>query len=104
LPAGNRLQVSTDGGTEPAWSADGKWLFYRGASYMMRASIATTPAFGVLRRDSLFKDIYVTRDITNYDVFPSGNELLMIRSSAVKTQIGLIENWPELLRQRAVVH
>jgi hypothetical protein len=42
-------------------------------------------------------------NITNYDVFPGDKELLMIRASPVHLQVAVIQNWPELPRQRAVV-
>ncbi len=102
LPFGRRIQVSTTGGTEPVWSRDGKSLFYRGAGYFMRAAIATTPAPRVARRDSLFKDVYVGRDVANYDIFPNGRELLVIRSTDARIQIGVVQNWPALLRQRTI--
>lgn len=106
LLAGNRIQVSTTGGTEPVWSPDGRSLFYRGTGtgYVMRVTLATHPALRVTQRESLFKDVYELRDAQNYDVFPEGKELLMIRASPIHTHLMVVQNWPELLRQRSGVH
>jgi dipeptidyl aminopeptidase/acylaminoacyl peptidase len=106
LPKGTRIQVSHSGGIEPVWSPDGRSLFYRGGGYIQRASIAASPTLSVTRRDTLFRDVYEQghNSPANYDVFPTGKELLMIRSATGKAQIGVLQNWPELLRQRAVVH
>ena len=38
--------------------------------------------FGRLRVEPLFEDIYERHDVTNYDVLPSGEELVMIRARA----------------------
>ena len=79
---GSKVQVSQNGGTEPAWSRDGKELFYRsigGAEPMMvSASIvagrvqARTELFGVGRYE------FATPH-RNYDVFPDGRSFVMVR-------------------------
>jgi hypothetical protein len=48
--------------------------------------------------------VYERNDVTNYDVFPGSKELLMIRASPVRLQLAVIQNWPELLSQRGVIH
>ena len=99
-PAG-RLQVSVASGWQPVWSADGRQLYYRTQGYMMRATIARGSEMTVTRRDTLFKDDFVQHNMTNYDVFPGGKELLMIRAHPNPVHAGIVLNWPELLRQRA---
>jgi serine/threonine-protein kinase len=104
LGPARRLQVSTSGGGQAVWSADDRQLYYRAPEYMMRATIAGGSAPSVIRRDTLFKDVFVQHNIQNYDVFPGGNELLMIRNtSAASWRAGVLLNWPELVRQRAAV-
>jgi len=39
LAGGETVQVSTKGGTRPAWSRDGAWLYYSQAATIMRVSI-----------------------------------------------------------------
>lgn len=75
-----RVQVSRGGGSQPVWSPDGRRLFYRGPDRMMRATVRRAPRLTVERVEPLFADIYERHDVTNYDVFPGGEELVMIRA------------------------
>lgn len=75
-----RVQVSSGGGTQPVWSPDGHQLFYRGPDRMMRATVRQAGRLTVERVEPLFADIYERHDVTNYDVLPSGEELVMIRA------------------------
>jgi serine/threonine-protein kinase len=100
---GGRVQVSADGGGEPAWGGDGKELYYRGANHVMRANLSTGAALGVRRLDTLFSDTFEHRDVTNFDVFPDGKKLLMIQGTRNVPHVGIIFNFPELLRRRAAV-
>ena len=75
-----RVQVSRGGGTQPVWSPDGRRLFYRSPDRMMRATVGRGRRLTVERVEPLFADVYERHDVTNYDVFPSGEELVMVRS------------------------
>ena len=76
-----RVQVSGGGGgTQPVWSPDGRYLFYRGPELMMRATLWHDERLTVTRVEPLFADIYERHDVTNYDVLPGSEELVMIRS------------------------
>ena len=77
-----RVQVSRGGGTQPVWSPDGRRLFYRSPDRMMRATLGGPGRLTVDRVEPLFEDIYERHDVTNYDVLPSGEELVMVRSRA----------------------
>ena len=77
-----RVQVSRGGGTQPVWSPDGRHLFYRSHDRMMRATVRRSGRLTVERVEALFADIYERHDVTNYDVLPGGEELVMIRSLA----------------------
>jgi hypothetical protein len=35
--------------------------------------------------------------MTDYDVFPAGKELLMIRGNLASVHLGIVLNWPALL-------
>ncbi len=45
LALDSKHPVSTEGGTEPMWSADGKELFYRVENQMMTVRVTTEPTF-----------------------------------------------------------
>jgi eukaryotic-like serine/threonine-protein kinase len=109
-----RVRVSVDGGTEPAWSWDGKTLFYRTGrnriglqattpigGRLMAATMAERPELAVTRRDSLFADIYVRgRNHAAYDVFPDGRFVMLRPSTARGTGRGtmfVVVNWPQLI-------
>ena len=77
-----RVQVSRGGGTQPVWSPDGRHLFYRSPDRMMRATVRRGERPSVERVEALFADIYERHDVTNYDVLPGGEELVMIRATS----------------------
>jgi serine/threonine-protein kinase len=94
--------VSQGGGTEPAWSPDGRELFYRTGDWMMTVPIVTSPRFSAGRRDSLFTGSYVPNPThTNYDVHPDGNRFVMVRSSESERRVVVALNWLGLLREPA---
>jgi serine/threonine-protein kinase len=107
---GPRVQVSTNGGSEPAWSRDGTQVYYRsgragGDGWMMSASIGERPELAVTRRDSLFVDTYIRNTThTNYDVFPDGRLLMLRAVGPTATQrdpLFVVLNWPQLIEKAA---
>ncbi len=101
MAGGGRYQVSENGGVEPVWSTDGRTLFYRAPGRLMSASISTTPQFAVLRRDTLFADVYLRGvEHTNYDVVASGSEFLMVRRGPDQQRNVIAFGWLDELRER----
>ena len=94
-----RIQVSTSVGVDPMWSADGRFLYYRSTEHMMRATISRENGLSVIRRDTLFRDVYEHREVADYDVFPGGNEFLMVRQNADRLRMGVLLNWREAMRR-----
>ena len=99
--------MSVDGGREAVWAPSGRELFYRGAGMFMSARLADGARLEIARRDSLFRDIYLT-GWTNYDVFPDGKEFVMLRNAnaaqaAQQRAIPLIVvvNWTALSKTQA---
>ena len=102
---GGKWQVSTDGGTEPMWSRDGRELFYRNGDKMMAVAISTEPELAPGRPTLLFEGRYQSgvsagNPATNYDVAPDGR-FVMIRAdeSSGPTQINVVLNWFEELKR-----
>jgi Tol biopolymer transport system component len=98
--SGPRVAVSTDGGTEPVWSPDGRTLYFRGLTDVMAATVAEHPSLVVGTPRALFEDTYF-RSVAHsaYDVFPSGRELLMLNGwSRAQTRAYVLVNWPEAMR------
>ena len=55
---GGKRQISTDGGTEPLWSAAGDELFYRNDERMMVVTVETEPSFAASPARVLFEGRY----------------------------------------------
>jgi hypothetical protein len=77
---GGKWQVSTEGGTEPAWNPNGRELFYRNGDKMMAADVVTKPSFSVGKPRVLFKGPYLPTPgtVPAYDVSPDGQRFLML--------------------------
>lgn len=96
---GEKIAISTDGGSYPVWSADGRELFYRRGEDMMAVEVSTKKSFAVSRGRLLFtgKDLGFRGE---FDVSPDGQRFLMIHREpgCLPTQIDLILNWSNELK------
>jgi len=99
--SGAKHQISTDGGTEPVWSPDGRELFFRNGDKMMVVNINPDPEFNVSKPNLLFRGWYSTdRIAANYDISPDGQRFLMIKGEqTAATQIKVVLNWAEELKR-----
>jgi serine/threonine-protein kinase len=73
---GGRWQVSTEGGSAPNWSRDGKELFFESSGRLMAVGVETQPAF----RAGLPKPLFEATSLGAYDVAPDGDRFVMVRS------------------------
>jgi serine/threonine protein kinase/WD40 repeat protein len=98
---GGKFLISTEGGTTPRWSSDGRELFYRNGDKMMAVDVQTSPAFRAGTPKMLFLGNYGN----SYDVAPDGKRFLMIKppagAQAPTDQVTVVLNWFEELRRRA---
>ncbi len=103
---GGKWQISNDGGTEPVWNPNDREIFYRSGDKMMAVDIAAQPGFSVGKPHLLFTGPYAPTPITfpNYDVSRDGQRFLMLKpvdqTEAPATQINVIANWFEELKQK----
>ena len=105
---GGKWMISTDGGTEPVWSRDGRELFYRAGDTLMAVTIATQPAFVAGLPRLLFEGAFEPSGTgtSGYDVSLDGRRFLMIQATAPEppaTQVKIVINWFEELTQRMPV-
>ncbi len=104
---GGKTQISAEGGTEPMWNRNGRELFYRNGDKMMAADVQTRPGFSARKPRVIFEKPYRLSPVTipNYDVSADGQRFLMVKPSqsaeASPTQINIVLNWFEELKQRA---
>ena len=110
---GGRWLISTNGGSDPVWSPDGRELFYLQDDRLMSVTIGVTPAAagsgagprltaGTPRR--LFEGRYERSAIgRNYDLAPDGQRFIMVVSDerAAPPQIHVVLNWFSELVGRA---
>ena len=96
-----KVMISTEGGWQPAWSRDGKELFYRWGDKMIAATFETEPDFRVTHFEELFEGRYLCHIVyRNYDVAPDGR-FLMIQEPQEPTPLGIniVTNWFEELKR-----
>jgi hypothetical protein len=105
---GNRQQISTNGGTLPIWSKDGRELFF--SSLDGRQILVAPVRFGTTlvagRPDVLFEGTYSTTNYGHrpYDLFPDGR-FVMIKLGAAPSDssapnLVIVQNWTEELKRR----
>jgi len=103
---GRKLQISTDGGTEPVWNPNGRELFYRSGNKMMVADVVNQTNFTVSKPRMLFEGRSLPTPATspNYDVSPDGQRFLMLKRAGQDdqgpTQINIVLNWFDELKRR----
>jgi len=102
---GGKWQISTDGGMDVRWTANGRELTYRNGNKMMATDIATQPAFSAGKPRMLFEGPYVPSSqlASFYDVSGDGQRFLMLKpteQAQATTQIVVVQNWFEELKQK----
>ncbi len=105
---GNKVQISQNGGTEPAWSRDGRELFYRSGGgaepFLTAAAVEAGPSLRVRSRTPLFgvASYEFATPHRNYDVFPDGRSFAMVRQGrpGQQAEIVYLQNVLELMRRR----
>jgi serine/threonine-protein kinase len=102
LSAGVPTQVSAGGGTEPAWSVDGRELYYRGGTHVMAVSVGSGEELELGRPAELFEDRFARTSlrIPNYAVAPDGRFLMVEQVEEPESpRINVVLNWYEELRR-----
>jgi serine/threonine-protein kinase len=101
---GGKIAISTDGGSEPRWSRNGRELFYRQDDKMM--AVTTTPGSSLTASSphQLFEGRYQIGDTGSggYDVASDGR-FLMIQATVPQqpaTEFNIVLNWFDEVRAR----
>jgi Tol biopolymer transport system component/tRNA A-37 threonylcarbamoyl transferase component Bud32 len=108
--ASGKWQISTAGGAQPAWRADGKEIFFVAPDGMMMAvPVESGPDFF---RPGEPKQLFqthmqfdptldFTRVVRQYDVTPDGQRFLLNQhvGDATDAPITVVVNWPKLLEK-----
>jgi hypothetical protein len=110
---GAKVQISSEGGTDPVWKRNGGELFYRNGDSMMAVGVGTASGFKAGRPQELWKGHYSHSmsdscgppgtTSSNYDVTPDGQRFLMIRDDdqdrAVSKEIVVVLDGAEELNR-----
>lgn len=94
---GPKIQVSSDGGTDPVWKRTGGELYFRNGDKMVAVAVSTTPTFTAGHPRTLWEGRYSHGMSTscgppgatssNYDVTGDGQRFLMIKDEAPSTAV-----------------
>jgi serine/threonine-protein kinase len=104
---GAKIQVSSEGGTDPVWRRTGGELYYRDGDKMMGVAVSTAPAFRAGPPQVLWQGHYSHgmsascgvpgATSSNYDVTADGGHFLMIKDEApdkaLSRQIVVVLGW-----------
>jgi serine/threonine-protein kinase len=98
-----RWQISTSGGTRPAWARNGRELFYLDTVNAMTAvPVQATSTFNAGTPKKLFdgRDFAATAAVRDYDVSLDGQRFLMIKDPTSTPSMVVVVNWSEELKAR----
>jgi Tol biopolymer transport system component len=98
--SGPKVRVSTDGGSGPRWSKDGRELFYIAGAKVMSVEVQMTPQF----RAGIPREMFtLTRLASLWDVSPDGKRFLVeqeVPAAEGPHRMEGVVNWFEELRRR----
>ena len=98
-----RVQVSTEGGTEPVWSRNGRELFYRWGNKMMAVEITVDPVLSAGTPRQLFEGRFEfgPAGLAAYDVAADGRFLMVqpLEPEPSSREIHVVLNWYEELKR-----
>jgi Tol biopolymer transport system component len=102
---GEKWTISSDGGSEPVWSRNGRQIFYRRGDAMYVVDVQTSPTFSAGKARKLFEKHFAPSSAfwPNYDVSADGERLLMVKDlsrPAGPSRINVVLNWYEELKQK----
>jgi Tol biopolymer transport system component len=106
-PEGVPIPVSSNGGYEPLWSADGRELFFLQGSELMSTAVETGTEFSFAPPKALFSGPYAwfpTGAAVSYDVARDGRFVMILPEEqtreAASAGIVVVLNFDEELKQR----
>jgi serine/threonine protein kinase/Tol biopolymer transport system component len=103
--ASHRYRVSTQGGTLPRWSGDGKELFYAARNSILAVSVDEKPdsiSLGTPRTIISAANYGAAAPVNFYDMTANGQRFLMTEANSPKgpVPLTLVTNWDAALKKR----
>lgn len=95
-----RWPVSAGGGEGPAWSRDGKELFFRSGEQLMAARVPLSEDFELLGIEELFTfEHRLPTHTRQYDPAPDGERVILVEDvdsgvlGGTGSHVVLVQNW-----------
>jgi serine/threonine-protein kinase len=100
--ASGRVQVSDQGGTQPAWAEDGQALVYRRGNDFVRAELRATGGLAVTSRRVVLSGEFDwgTRLHAAYDLHPDGERFVVVAPGEERPDLIVVLNWFEELKAK----
>ena len=98
---GERVQVSTEGGSEPVWAPNVSELYFRTPTKFMGVDVKARPALAVGKPRLLFEgEFRLTHH--DYGLLPDGRHFIMIQPVGKKppAELHVVVNWSDELKAR----
>ena len=101
---GGRWQISSEGGTEPLWSRNGRQLFFRRGNQVLVVDVKAGTGFSGGRPRLVFEQpgFWDSLPIRCWDISPDGMRFVMVKLGERKpqpvTKMILVQNWLEELK------
>ena len=97
-----RVQITTNGASEPVWRGDGRSLVARSGTAFVSLSLGFSSGVEVTRRDSIMADTYLRGNADRaVDVTRRTGELLTLaRSGSKRDRIVIVTGWLDELKER----
>jgi len=98
---GGRWQVSIEGGQYPAWSRDGREIFYWNDNDFFRVPVAVAPTFSPGQPEKLFSNRGTYWLPDSYDVTPDGNFLMISLAGEFEARhFNFVVDWFDEVKKR----
>ncbi len=100
---GGKWQVSTEGGSRPVWSKNGRELFYPVGEKIMVADIEAGAVLKIGKPRVLFEGRFWDNAGHFYAITPNGTKFVMLKENeqqSTATQINVVLNWFDELERR----
>ena len=99
-PTGERWQVSPEGGVQPRWSADGRWLYYVSLTgELQRVPVSSALPQRTGRPEAVF-DLGTGPPSSTLEQYAlTGDRVLVLRQAkdAARETVAIVSNWTSLL-------
>lgn len=105
LSGSAQWQISTDGGTHPVWSRDGRELFYRNgiaSDRLVGVTVSSNPDFSASSPRPLFQFRCQQAGI-DYQLLPDGQHFVCIKppqADVAATEVNVILNWSSEMEKK----